>query len=225
VALLVSDLIADAFSFAYPFVPEYATARGPLLRKLSQLDDKVVGEIALNAPGRLATIASDITVVFATNPTGYTLQAGATAYLNFKYKYPDGRITPLTVFGDMIPDTTQAPAAALRGATLYPLDPNKSRWISPGQYFIGNGDKIGYDYVPGTVPVTLLTQTLISPDDARQYIVSELTLQVLLAGGIAPQLRIQAAVGDKNDMWQGLVSWMKGRADMQSSYGLPRGTF
>src|SRR5512147_1444851 len=224
-SLLPSELIAEAVGLAYPYVPEWATARGPLLRKLTQLDDKIVDMIMSQAPERIGKIAADITITSTGNQQGYALDfVDARSYHNFKYIDNAGAVTPITVYTALSPSQVSHPAGVVAGDVFYPIDPWGSRWTATGSRFvyIGNGDKIAFEYVPNSTPITTMSQVLVSPDEAGQYIVTELVLQILMASRLAPPEALQSVLADRKDQWDGLVLTISKRGDAQPSFGLPR---
>lgn len=225
-ALTASDIYNDAVALAFPYTPEWATARGPLLRKLSQLDDKIVDMISLQAPERLSVFAADIPVTTTQNQNGYILNTGISvrSYTNFKYIDNAGAVQPITIYTDASPSMVKHPAGVILRDTFFPIDPSGQRWadLSNRFVYIGNGDKIAYQYVPGSAVVGTMSQILSSPDEARSYLAVELALQIVIASRLAPQETIQSFIADRKDIWDGFVLGIARRGDAQTSFGLPR---
>lgn len=184
--LTVSDLIQDAETLAYPHVGPQKPARGPLLRALSALDASFAREIANARPELLSTQASEITVGDnAANLAGYALTS-ALSWTDFKYVDKDAAVYDLYIVPERFYDEPQQnPSCIIQGTTLLPCDPNEKRWDGTTQriFFIGDGDKIMYNYIPFPATLDGLTSTLVSPDFARDWFVWSLVLQIALANG------------------------------------------
>ena len=100
---------------------------------------------------------------------------------------------------------------------MLPFDPFDTQWTGQSgsrPFFVGNGDLVGYDYVPEPSPVISMTQILISPDETRQYLTHELMLQILQVSG-APMTRLQSTVQDRDVEWQALQLNVVRRTDIR----------
>lgn len=223
-SLSPNDLINEALGLAYPYIGENATARGPLLSQLTSLEKEVADMIVATSPNLAATAGADITIVLATNPTGYTLDA-AKAYLTKTFKYVDlgGNILPLRI----VPDAQYAhppthPAAMIRGIKFFPCDPLEKAWAGSDarSIFGGGGDKVTYELVAEPAAVTTLAQTLVSPDLVRPYFVSSLALSVVLASdSVSPvsPTRLQQLTAAMMGARDGLPALLAQRARVESS--------
>lgn len=214
--LTPADVIPDAIGLAYPYVVESATARGPLLRKLFMLEGKICNFYATTSPERISISGGDTLVTNSLNQSGYSLHV-ARAYLNFKYTDASGLVLPISMQSAYSPRAPAHPAGIVRGAFMFPFDPFDTQWTGQSgsrPFFIGNGDSVGYEYVPEPVQVTSLTQMLISPDETRQYLIYELLLQVLQVSG-APMTRLQGTVQDRDGEWQALQLGAPRRTDVR----------
>jgi len=216
-ALLARDIIDDAFGRAFPYVRETDIVYGALLKHLSSLDEEVVQWYTLQHPERLNTVATPITVVKSQNPTGYTLQAaGALGYSEFRWIDSNNFIWPINIVAeDRFDHPMLHPAGMIRGNTFFPADPTELRWqnTDPRQFYIGNGDTITYSFMPLPGQLTGLSSTLVSPDEARNYISSAITTQILLnASGDVPQEKLQVAMAYMGQRRQELLLDMMKRS-------------
>lgn len=219
-----AQLIQAAKDSAYPYVPERATATGPLLRKINQLEDKVTDQFALAAPERIAVFSTNFMISMTQNQNGYTLDA-AKGYYNFQYFDKDSNAQKMTIYSTIIPERPEHPSAYLAGITLWPIDPSDSRWVGTGNRFFwkGDGDYFTYQFIADPPAITNLAATLVSPDETFEYFVAELALHIMMMAGNVPQIRIQSQVADRNDQWQGILNSMGQRSFGVPSFGLPRG--
>lgn len=217
-------IIQAAKDAAYPYVPERATATGPLLRRINMLEDKVTDQYALAAPERISVVSNDVAIVTVLNQTGYALNP-AKGYYNFVYFDKDNNAQKLTIYTTIIPERPEHPSAFIQGITLWPLDPSDSRWIGSGNRFFwkGDGDYFNYQYIADPPTLTSLSVQLVSPDETFEYFVADLALQIMLMAGNVSQMRIQSQISDRNDQWQGILNSMGQRSFGIPSYGLPRG--
>jgi hypothetical protein len=155
-----------------------------LVGYLSSLDRDVATDIAKVAPEILAQSGSDITIVKATNPTGYALQSGAIRYFDFTYVaetteyHRNIRMVPPAQF-DQAPGH---PSATIVGETFLPCDPLNRRWNSQDDrtFFNGNGEVVRYRYVATPAALTGPTSSLTSPDFARPYFETALATMILM---------------------------------------------
>lgn len=196
-ALTANELINDALAEAYPYSFEDRHSPAALLRQLSALEEEVIGWYALTRPERLSVAGSELLVVVATNLTGYPL-TNALFYTDFKWEDKDGNLLPITIVPEAHYDSPVVhPSAVIRGSTLFPCDPWGTRWdtssIGVRPFFVGDGDKIQYRYVTRPVRLGSLTNVLISPDEARQYLIASLKFSILLGVPGVPQEVLQVA--------------------------------
>jgi hypothetical protein len=224
-SMTAGQVINDAINNAHPFIAEWARPRGPLLRRLAAQDNKIVNMYLSSSPEQVSTVGTDITVVASTNATGYSLFTPARGYRNFKWVDPDNNVMPITIVDDTHFDVAQQhPSGIIRGATFFPADPEFTRWARTGtsRFFLGNGDKIAYDYIPDPTTLAALTTALVSPDDAYQFLVSDLRMHILIISGNAPSEILQEAVNDREEQFRSLQQLTTLRNDTHSSFGLPR---
>lgn len=204
-------LIADAQLLAYPYSAAHTVAPAVLLRELQVADHDIMEMFGLTAPERMSQepITGSLTVVPATNITGYTLEESH-FYTDWKYLNSDGDIYLITIVPEKDLDHPPvAPAGIVRGTKFYPADPMWKRWSGSDErtFYIGDGDTISYRYIADTARVTSMTQTLSSPDEGREYLVATLVLSILMAASASmavPQLRLQQAVAARDSAFQGM---------------------
>lgn len=219
-SLIVSSLLSDAKDEAFPYLREELSATGPLLRHLTRLDREIVSLYALQAPERLSAAASAITVVAASNAAGYALQTSR-FYSDFRY-YTSADVE---YFVEIVPEgksPSRHPAAYVRGSTLYPADPFKQRWAGTDgrPYWVGDGDEVTYRYVPQPAKITATSSTLVSPDEAEQYIIAALVFHILLLyGAEVPPDRLKDAQLSMLRERQVLMFETTRRADTSSRFG------
>lgn len=201
-ALQPVDLIADATGLAFPFISEYGVAPGQLLRHLTTLDDEIVNMFATSAPERLSLPGTTITIVAANNAAGYAL-TDARAYTDFRYIDSNGVVwtSPIVIVPESRFDSPDRdPAGIIRNnagvSTFYPCDPFRMNWLTTlnvRPFFVGDGDQVKYRYIPALARVTTLTQTLLSPEEARPYIMWSLAATILMSHSTTPELQPQVA--------------------------------
>ena len=221
-ALLVSDVITDAISMAYPYVWEPGVNRQQLLRVLTVLDEDVVQLYSNQFPERLDA-GQTITVVSSQNAAGYALQSTPVdTYGDFNWIDNQGIVWPIQIVtASRFDHPGQHPAGIIRGQTFFPCDPQEIGWTQPGQprnFFIGNGDTIAYRFLLQAVRITSLAQNLASPDEHRDFFTTNLALNILLnASGdprapIPPEV-IQMAAARASQQKQDLLLGMMKRSD------------
>ena len=182
-SLTVSDIIAGAELRAEPYVPEQGSPKGVLVRQLSGLDSDVVNMVALQNPGLLSTAATAITIVSATNRTGYSLES-ARKYFNFQWVDADGNIFPIKIVDERSYEhPPYHPSALIRGTTFLPCDPIEEGWSGSDSrgIYVGDGDTVTYSYIPEHTKLTALADTCEGPDFAREYYEITLALNILLS--------------------------------------------
>ena len=231
-SLIAGDLLADAEALAYPYVADDAVAPVPLLRTLSALDAEVTGMIVSVAPHLLTESATAQSIVFATNPTGYTLDA-ARSYTDVKWESADNVFYPVRIVPTKQLDRTVGPhpCAVIEGVKLYPVDPQGNRWqlaSSDRAFWRGDGDKLHYRYVAQPAKLTTLTGvtgTLASPEWARDYFVWALAFRILLSfhgvDGIVPSEKLTVVDERVSRSRQGLWQTIANAAAASSSVFTP----
>lgn len=90
-------------------------------------------------------------------------------------------------------DPPRHPAAFIRGNVIVPCDPLYKDWAtSYGERSVfKTGSKINFSYVPRPMPLSKTTDSLLSPEDARAYIVNSLSMFMLLGAQGVPAEVIQ----------------------------------
>lgn len=189
-ALTVGTLISDAELMAYPYVPDPPLPRPSLLRVLGSLDAEMVRLLLAEVPHAVSSPASDITVVSADNAAGYSLVFGF-QYQQFTHEDANGVLTPIELVTLDRLDDTQArhPAAVVVNQdTFMPVDPLGKRWSGSETrgWYAGDGDKILGRRATAPVSPTALTDTMTSPDTAKDFFLHGLRLAMLLQYTIAP---------------------------------------
>ncbi|OHD26420.1 MAG: hypothetical protein A2Y38_18945 [Spirochaetes bacterium GWB1_59_5] len=185
----LADILNDAELNAAPYAHENSVFRGPMLKQLSVLDKEVADIFLLTNPDRISLAGTNLTVVTATNLTGYSL-AVAKSYRGFTYVDSDDLPTPIyiVVSEKEYDDPPVHPAGIVRGSKFYPCDYLGLRWVGSDErlFFKADGDKITYRYVPEPPVYTAISGCLYAPNEAYPYLLASLTLGILLRAG-APQ--------------------------------------
>jgi len=222
--MTAKQLITDAKTRAFPFIREDQFNPGQMLSQLTALDQEVLHWYATMAPERVDTQAPAVTVVASStvvplsiipnNINGYPLQP-AYAYSQFRYTDSSGFVWTVNLVPQGHVDHPMLhPAGIIRGGPagiFFPVDPQEVRWnplfgSQTRQFWIGNGDTFSYSYVPYGVQVTALSQSLLSPDEASDYMIAALTLHILLnSADIVPPPRLQVAQ----------LQWQQKKQDLQ----------
>lgn len=218
-ALTPQNLIDDAKLQAWPFLREEDISPAALLRQLTSLDREVVGLIAAQYPERISVQATDVTIVLATNATGYTLSA-AKNYSNFVHvSASSGERLPIEIVPEG-KEPSKHPAAYIYGVTFLPIDQYERDWDTSlgDRLFFLSGDKVEYRYIPEPGRVTTMSQTLASPDEAESYFREALTLSILLNSGASPE-RIQVATQLMAQKRQLLQHEINKRTGVSARYG------
>lgn len=214
-SLTVGPLITSAEGMAYPYVTARSTLPGPLLRTLATLDAEVTGMIASVAP-HLVTVpcTTPIPIVFASNPTGYALEA-AKSWKDFRLVDANGQIYPVRISPHL--DFAQKhPAVYVESGKVYPVDSMSRRFADSSVYrkFWVTGDTLHYRKVQADSVPSSLTSTLLSPEYAAQYMIWTLAYMLLLnyhgIEGIVPPEKLNAlATGVaalKQGLWQSIAN-------------------
>src|SRR6266566_5065280 len=98
-SMLAGDLINSAIAKAYPFIRETDYAPGQMLKLVAGLDQEITYMYSVHAPERISVAGTPITVVAATNPTGYALTA-AYSYSNLKWVDNNGFVWPINIVSE-----------------------------------------------------------------------------------------------------------------------------
>jgi len=208
VALTASELIDDAVGLAFPYIAEYAIARGPLLRQLTALDQEVAVHYATHFPERFLGSFSSITAVTdAHHTSGLEVSTNSILYARLTLIDVDDFRTSIRIVPEsQFYDSPAHPSGIIRQRTFFPCDPLKKRWEGSEErefYRVGE-DSIEIQKIDVPTKLTTLAQSLSSPDEARQYFVQSLALTILLQGNGVPQERLQYAAAlvasAKNDL-------------------------
>lgn len=220
--ILASDIVTTAIQQSYPYVWEPGLSYGSLLAQLTQLDREATQVYAQSAKERLSASGS-ITLVIGQNPTGYTLQASAIGYSNFKYIDTSNMVWPINIVPwDRLDRPGQHPAAIIKANTFYPADPVEMRWAGGDtrQFYLGNGDKVTYDYILFPPKITTLTQALSAPDEARDFLTTQMSVNILLGiGQSVPAEVLQYAVQRAGQAKQDFMLNAVKRTDTRGRFG------
>ena len=187
--LTAGTLISDAELMVYPYVPDPPLPRPSLLRVLGNLDAEMMRLLLAEVPHAVSSLAADITIVSADNAAGYTLVFGF-QYQQFTHKGANDVLTPIELVTLDRLDDTQArhPAAVVVNQdTFMPVDPLGKRWAGSETrgWYVGDGDKILGRRATAPVSPTSLSDTVTSPDTARDFFLHGLRLAMLLQFGNA----------------------------------------
>lgn len=194
------EIIKQATLQAFPYVSDHATATAVLLSSLSSLDEQVVQLIAQVQPEMLSLQQAEMSVTDGKNKSGYSLK-DSPIYRDFKLITASGDAKKISVVQREDIDRAGSHPAGAVVATLsagrkefIPADPRQQRWSTAGsRTYFKVGEKITYQYIPQTVQLVTLTDTLASPVSARPYLIAALSLDIILAHEQAPPERIDAA--------------------------------
>lgn len=211
-ALTASSLITAAKKRTFGSKGVQKISTSLLLEELSFQDQLLTQMAAQIAPDLLVTVTSSVTFTDAGNTNGYTLSNGI-HYRDFLHKdTTDDVYRPINIVARQHRHShAKPPAGMLRTASaagvFYPIDPlgkewngsDSREWFEPAE-----GHTMTYSYVPMPVPITALSDTLKSPQMAREVIVSSLELTILLSNAptrqeLMPQweARTQAALSKR----------------------------
>lgn len=193
------DIIDEALKQAHPHISPQGTAKGVLLSALSALDEQVVQEISQIYPNMLEYQVDTLSVTAAKNQNGYPLKDSPT-YRDFKLIQADDYVRPIRlVLRHDLDDPGGHPGGAVAQGTyssvFLPSDPKRERWEGTEEReFYKTGEKISYLYIPQTVQLDSLSDTLASPQVARPYLIAGTVLDILLREEGVPPQRLAAAV-------------------------------
>lgn len=188
-ALTASSLISSADKRTYGKRGKQPLSKPLLLEELSYQDQLITQLVSQNAPDLLSTVTGVITLTNSGNINGYTLASGI-HYRDFTHvDATDDEYKPINMVQRQHRDERPAPPAAmLRSAAaagvFYPIDPLNKRWADDDErtwFEPDSGHTVSYSYVPLATQLTSLSDTLRSPDMAREVIVSSLVMSILLS--------------------------------------------
>ena len=171
-----SKLLANPFGFLAQISPTQ------LLASLSNLDSDIAMQVHQLMPSLLSTKADQITVTEASNATGYDLEPafGFTQMIYHTDATDETRELDLVMEGDFahpstVPSATIVPGIG-NGWLLLPTDPLGQGWTDTSKVreFWKAGDKVKYRYIPKVEQMTKLTDHLVAPDFAENYMVQSL---------------------------------------------------
>lgn len=182
-SLIAGDLIDRAKLIAHPYGFTQQVSRTQLLAHLSNLDLDFAEQINQTMPSLLSTKADQLTVLEAQNGLGYDLEP-ALGFTQFQYvKITDDDTVQLDIVmeGDFTHPST-APAATIVSGLgnswlLLPTDPVGESWedTTKTRSLWKTGDKVKYRYIPHVIQMTKLTDELVVPDFAANYLVQSLS--------------------------------------------------
>ena len=204
-ALTASSLIDAALKRSFGHTGSQKISKAMLLEEISYQDQLIVQMFSQIAPDLLATVTGTFDIVSATaNSNGYSLNSGI-HYRDFIHvDTTDDRYVEVNMVNRSDRQSSpSAPAAMISlgtgatGATFYPIDPLGKRWSDTTEtrtwFESTDGHSISYSFVPLPSPITKLSDTVTSPNMAREAIVSSLELQILLSSHKQNEARIQGA--------------------------------
>lgn len=203
-ALTASTLITTAKQRAFGAVGIQKVSNVALLGELSHQDMLVVQMLSQAAPDLLAVVGGLITFTDTGNSNGYALSAGM-HYRDFTHIDPDtNRPVKINMLQRQHRDSNvNAPAGMLRtnagGGVFYPIDPANRRWEdgAVSNWFEPDKSHTGsYSYIKIPAALTKLSDTLDSPDMAREIFVAALEIRILMMGKITEEKkgRIELAI-------------------------------
>ena len=211
-ALTASSLIDASLKRTFGAQGRQKISKAMLLEELSYQDQLIVQMFSQIAPDLLAVTTGTITLTDTGNLNGYTLQSGI-HYRDFVHVdtgNEDHRKVTMLRRADR-DSNPSAPAGMLRmgsvGGVFAPIDPLGKRWLGDDKrawFEPDEGHTVSYSYVPLPTPLTSLSSTLVSPDMAREVLVSSLELTILIASPEANELRVQAALAKRQGMMDSL---------------------
>lgn len=205
-ALTASALISAARKRAFGVTGRQKVSKAMLLEELSYQDQLVVQMVSQIAPDLLSRVTGSITVSDTGNTNGYTLVSGM-HYRDFTHKDPsDNTYRPINILQRQHRDNLAIahPAGMINtasaAAVFYPIDPQRRRWQTTGdrQWFEpAKSHEFTYSYIPIPAVLTAVSDTLSSPDMAREIFTSALEVVILLSNpreAETYQIRLQAAL-------------------------------
>lgn len=181
-SLIAGDLISSAKLIAHPYGFVQQISPTQLLAHLSNLDLDFAEQINQLMPSLLSTKADEVVIVKAQNGLGYDLEP-ALGFTQFQYvQVPDDNTVQLDIImeGDYAHPSTSPSATIVPGLgnswLLLPTDPAHESWedTTKERSWWKAGDKIKYRYIPHVVQMDKLTDELVIPDFARNYLVQSL---------------------------------------------------
>jgi hypothetical protein len=181
-SLVAGDLIDRAKLLAHPYGFLQQVSKTQLLAHLSNLDLDIAEQINQMMPSMLSTKGDQIVIVEAQNGLGYDLEP-ALGFTQFQYiKITDDDTVELDIVmeGDFTHPSASPSASIVSGFgdswLLLPTDPLGESWEDPTKKrnFWKTGDKVKYRYIPHVRQMTKLTDELVVPDFAMNYLTQSL---------------------------------------------------
>lgn len=200
-SLVAGDLIAAARQRTFGAHGVQRISNGQLLAELTYQDAQIIQEISQSSPDMFAQVDGVVPCTLGENQDGYLLEE-AIHYRNFTHvDTVQNKYTPIFMVGRQYQeDMVTSPAGMLTvsdsGGIFYPIDPDGARWQSGGSrswYDQSSSHELHYSYIPAPTVLTGLSDTLTSPDIAREALVCALEMAILLANPNAPAQRVQMA--------------------------------
>lgn len=186
-ALTASDLVSSAKKRTRGHRGRQKISDAALLDMLAGQDLMVAQMISQINADLLTTVEETDSVTLSENQSGYTLQDGM-HYRDFTHiNETDEAYEEIRIIRRADRDKQPSPPAAIlqgtaSGAKFYPVDPAGKRWLGSVEATWFNedeGHKFSYSYVPTPGTLTALSDTLTSPNWARELLVTSLELSVL----------------------------------------------
>lgn len=181
-SLVAGDLIDRAKLLAHPYGFLQQVSRTQLLAHLSNLDLDFAEQINQMMPSLLSTKADQVTVLDAQNGLGYDLEP-ALGFTQFQYvKNADDETVDLDIVmeGDFTHPSVSPSATIVSGFgnswLLLPTDPIGESWenTTKTRNLWKTGDKVKYRYIPHVILMTKLSDELVVPNFAANYLVQSL---------------------------------------------------
>lgn len=200
-SMIAGDLISRAKLVANPFGFLQQISPTQLLAHLSNLDLDFAEQINQLMPNLLSTKADEVVVMKAQNGLGYDLEP-ALGFTQFEYlKVTDDATVQLDIVmeGDFTHPSMSPSATIVSGLgnswLLLPTDPVGESWedTTKTRSFWKTGDKVKYRYIPHVVQMTKLTDELVIPDFASNYLVQSLATLIFQMSS-APADLVQTSI-------------------------------
>jgi hypothetical protein len=229
-ALVASALIDFALQRTYGAQGRQKISKAMLLSELSYQDQLIVQMFSQIAPDLLATTTGSITLTDAGNTNGYTLQSGI-HYRDFVHtNVDDEKYNKITMIRRQDRESYPAPPAGMLrmgsvGGVFAPVDHLGKRWTGTEQrswFDPDAGHAVTYSYVALPSALTAMSDTLASPDMAREVFISSLELTILLSQTEVNEIKVQAALAKRQGMMDSLRMQMYKFVGPQGEHGRGR---
>lgn len=205
-ALTAGNLIDAAKKAAFGNRGRQKISEAMLLEELNFQDRLITQMVSQVNPSLLVTLASAVSCTDSGNQNGYTLQDGI-HYRDFVHvdSSDDEYVDIMIVQRQHRESRVADPAAIIEGSgattTLYPIDPDRDRWNGSGArtwFEPDESHQFTYSYVPSPGTLSARSDSLTSPDLARELLVTSLELKVLLSqAGRLSEAAMQAALAKR----------------------------